>query len=51
MKYILYDLGQKERIKDIIKSCFNEKHITLSPEEIEQEYNTVIKHININIKQ
>jgi len=32
MRDILYEIGKKERIKDIIKSCFNEKHISLSSE-------------------
>jgi hypothetical protein len=35
MQHMLSELGKKEHIKDIIKSCFNEKSINLSNEELE----------------
>lgn len=47
MRDILHEIGKKERIKDIIKSCFNEKHISLSSEELEQEYKIVKEHIKL----
>lgn len=47
MGHILDRIGQKEKIKDIIKSRFNEKYIILSSEELEREYNIVLKHIKI----
>jgi len=39
MRHMLNELGKKECIKDIIKSSFSEKHINLSNEELEKEYN------------
>lgn len=47
MRDILHEIGKKEKIKDIIKSCFNEKHINLSSEELEQEYKIVKEHIKL----
>jgi hypothetical protein len=48
IRHVLAELGKKERIKDIIQSCFNEKNINLSNEELEQEYKLLKTNPNDN---
>ena len=47
MNYILHEVGKKEQIKDIIKSNFAGKNVTLTEEELENEYLIVKSHMKI----
>jgi septin family protein len=47
MNHMLYEIGKKEQVKDIIKSNFARKNINLTNEELESEYLIVKSHLGL----
>jgi predicted AAA+ superfamily ATPase len=51
MRHMLNEIGKKEKVKDIIISAFNKKHINFTEQELENEYLIVKSHIKLKHSQ